>query len=245
MQFPAGSIGLVQNSVENQLNMFEVNPKTKEIEAKLRQNIRAVFKDYYKPTPQLSDYFEPTPKTVNNIRQKLPVDHHRQPFYNPYYGSRTYVNNYYELSPTKRSTNEDKTIIFLLGIVGIVTAVVGGYFIFQEVKKHTLATDGLNAIKELNKEVKDKITYPKTKDFLASGKCFFEKMEEDFYIWIAIKATIVAGGILMAIGGYISMPVVLTGGVITAAVGLTCAAFRWGFSIDTEMSELALKVLNP
>ncbi len=234
----SATMGFVPMSVPGQVDIYAISPKTKELGTKLRQLTREVFNEYYKPTPQLTNYY--------HCHRHEPVVYiYREPSYMTYFSSTTVVNNYYGSAPSRRGSNDDNANA-IWAIVGVVIAVVGGYLLGQEVKKHTLATDGLDAVKELKHEVKHKYTDEQTKDLLASGKRFFKKMERDSYTWIVIKASVVAGGILMAIGGFAAMPAVLAAGGITAAVGLTAAAVRWGFSLgdDAKMSQLALKVLN-
>ena len=222
-----------------QVDIYAVSPKTKEIGTKLRQITREVFNDYYKPAPQLKSYYK------HHCHEPV-IYVYQQPAYMTYFSSTTIVNNYYGPSSSRRSSSDDNGANVLFGLAGVLIAVVGGYLLGQEVKKHKMANDGLETVKELKGEVKHKYTDQSTKDLLASGKRFFKKMERDSYTWIAIKTTVVAGGILMAIGGFAAMPAVLAVGAITAAVGLTAAAVRWGFSLgdDAKMSQLALRVLN-
>lgn len=236
----AAASGYVPFAVPGQVNIFAVSPRTKELEKELRQITHEVFNNYYKPTEQLNTYY--------HCHRNEPVVYiYREPSYMSYFSSTTIINNYGSSSSynNRRSSDDDSSRIFL-GLVGVVIAVVGGYLLGQEIKKHTLANDGLAAVKELKKEVKHKYTDESTKELLASGKRFFKKMERDSYTWIAIKTAVVAGGVLMAVGGFAAVLPVLAAGGILAALGLTAAAIRWGFSLgdDAKMSQMALRILR-
>ncbi|MFN4175142.1 MAG: hypothetical protein ACK4HV_08585, partial [Parachlamydiaceae bacterium] len=197
-----------------------------------------VFNDYYKPSPELSSYYE-----RHQNCEKVYV--YRQPSYWSYFSHTTIVNNHYGAAPSRsRSKENDSAVVF--AIIGTVIAVVGGYFLGKEVKKHTLANEGLKAVIELEKEVKQHHTDNQTKELLENGKRFFKTMERDSYTWVVIKASIVAGGVLMAIGGFAAMPALLAAGGITTAIGFTAAAIRYGLSFgdDAKMSLLAQKILR-
>lgn len=234
MAAAAAQAGFVPFAVPGQANIFAHSPQTKAIESNIRTLTREVFIDYYKPSAPVQAY-------CNRYCHQPRYVYHAPSFF--------VINNNHYNAPSygagRRGSNDDGTKVLLI-IVGTIIAVVGSYLLAKEVKKHTLAKEGLGHVKDLKHEVKEHYTDENTKALLRTGKSFFKKMEHDSYIWIGIKAAVVAGGILLAAGAIMAAEAIAIAGGVLIVGGLAAAAFRYGLTRgdDVKMSAMAQRILN-